>query len=139
MKIKELTKFSRREYHSTKCGSDLQKFKHDMYLKILASKYKEFLGKFPSEHSIHICTRFCCQFYHSHDSWLHHCCWSDQSQYCCHNQWNFWFCRFKSVRLQAEFSISDSMPEKGKDLLEDVLPKKMIRKLNFILLLTVWW
>ena len=30
VEIKELTKFSRLEYHSTKCRSDLQTFKHNV-------------------------------------------------------------------------------------------------------------
>ena len=34
-------------------------------------------------------------------------------------------------------STSASMPDKGRDLLEDVLPNTMIRKLNLILLLIV--
>ena len=33
------------------------------------------------------------------------------------------------------FSISDSVPDKGRDLLEDIFANKMIRKLNLILLL----
>ena len=41
----------------------------------------------------------------------------------------------KSVIL----SISDSVPNEGKDLLEDIWENKMIRELNLILLLTVWW
>ena len=40
----------------------------------------------------------------------------------------------KSVMLL----ISDSVPDEGRDLLEDILPNKMIRKLNLILLLIVW-
>ena len=37
----------------------------------------------------------------------------------------------KSVIL----SFSDSVPDEGGDLLEDILPNKMVRKLNLILLL----
>ena len=49
------------------------------------------------------------------------------------SNWNFWFCRFKSVWLQAEFfevwhSLdSESVPYVGRDLLEDILPNKMIK------------
>ena len=39
----------------------------------------------------------------------------------------------KSVIL----SISDSVLDEGRDLLEEILPNKMIRKLNLILLLIV--
>ena len=35
-------------------------------------------------------------------------------------------------------SISDSVADEGRDLLEDILPNQMIRKLNLILLLIVW-
>ena len=65
----------------------IYKRSNTMYLKILGSKYQAFLGnryllcQFPSEHSIHICTSFCSQFYHSHHLWL-----SDHSQNCCHKQ-----------------------------------------------------
>ena len=35
--------------------------------------------------------------------------------------------------------IFDTMSDKGRDLLEVILPNQMIRKLNLILLLIVWW
>ena len=97
------------------------------------------------EHIIYICTRRCCQFYHSRHLWLHHCCWPDHLQISCHSNWNFWFCRCKSVWLQAEFFyVSHSfdfwlVPDEGRDLLDEILPNQMIRKLNLILLLKVWW
>ena len=95
-----------------------------IYLKILACKSQEFLGNryllcyFPLEYSIHICTRFCSQFYHSHHLWQHNCCWPDHSQNSCHKKFELFI--LLSVWLQAEFN-------------------KMIRKLNLILLLIVWW
>ena len=61
------------------------------------------------------------------------------------NNWNVWFCWFKSVWLQPNFSksvifsISDSSTDEGRDLLEDILLNKMIRQMNLIVLLTVWW
>ena len=61
------------------------------YLKILAYKSQEFIGNrhflclFPSEHSTHICTRFCYLFYHHH-LWLRYCCWQDHSWNSCHKQ-----------------------------------------------------
>ena len=70
----------------------LYKRSNTSYLKILAYKSEEFLSNrhllcyFPSERSIHICTRFCSQFYHSHHLWLHHCCWPDHSQNSCHKK-----------------------------------------------------
>ena len=47
------------------------------------------------------------------------------------NNWKFWFCRFKRVWLPAKLvilSISDSVPDKVRNLLEDTLPNKMIIK-----------
>ena len=75
-----------------------------MYWKILACKSRDFLGnrqllcQSQSEHSIHICPRFCCHFlfprfylpqvllYHSDHFWLHHCCWLNHSENSCHKQ-----------------------------------------------------
>ena len=70
----------------------IYKRSNTMYLKILACKSQEFLGnrhllrQFPLEHSVHICNRFCSQFYHSQQLWLHHCCWPDHSQNSCHKK-----------------------------------------------------
>ena len=36
-------------------------------------------------------------------------------------------------------SIFDSVLDGGRDSLDDILPNQMIRKLNLILLLIVWW
>ena len=35
-------------------------------------------------------------------------------------------------------SIYDSVPDGGRDSLDDILPNQMIRKLNLVLLLIVW-
>ena len=54
------------------------------------------------------------------------------------SNWNFWFCRFKSVWLQTEFfevslSISDLVPDEGRDLLKDILSDQMMKiELDFI-------
>ena len=60
------------------------------------------------------------------------------------SNWNFCFFRFKSVwfpSFKPNFlklvilSISDSVPDEDSDLLEDILPNNIIRKLNLILCL----
>ena len=84
-------KFSRLEYLSTKWGSDLQTFKQDI-LKNLGlqisgiSRQQTFSMLVSIGAQIHICTMFCCKFYHTHHLWLHHCCWPDHSQNSCHKQ-----------------------------------------------------
>ena len=91
VEIKWLMDFSRLEYRGIKCWSDLQAYEHNV-LENLSLQISGFLGNrhflclFPSEHSIHICTRFCYLFYHPHHLWLHYCCWQDHSQNSCHNQ-----------------------------------------------------
>ena len=120
----------------------IYKRSNTMYLKILASKYQAFVGNrqlkcyFPSEHSI-------CQFYHSHHLWLHHCCWLDHSLNSWHKQLELLILLFEEYGYKQSFSksilisISDSVRDE-RDLLEDILANKMIRKLNLILLLILW-
>ena len=62
------------------------------------------------------------------------------------SNWNFWYCRFKRVWLQAEFfEVSHSFDFwlcatwRQRFLLEDILPNQMIRKLNLILLPIMRW
>ena len=123
-----------------------------MYLRILACKYQEFLGNrhllclFQSKYSIYICTRFCCLFYHSYDLLLHLCCWLDHSQNSCHKQLELFILLVQESMVTSQtfrsnsffrFLTQCSVPDKGRDLLKDILSKKMIRKLNLILLLIV--
>ena len=90
-------------------------YKHTstMYLKTLTCKSQEFLSNkhllclFKSEHSIHIYTRFCCIFYHSHHLWLHHCCWPDHSQNSCHKQ-------LKPVAFSVQESVIISQIFRGQ-------------------------
>ena len=86
-------KFSCLEYHSTKCGSDVQTFKHDI-LKYLGLQISDIsrqqtlsmLVSIGAQNFIYICIRFCCQFCPTHHLWLHHWCWPDHSQNSSHKQ-----------------------------------------------------
>ena len=120
-----------------------------MYLKTLACKSQEFLGnrhllsQLPSGHSIHICTRFCA----AHSTIYTIYGYSITAGQITHRSpaitnWNFWF--FFGSRINGYkrnflklviLLIFDSVPDKGKDLLEDILPNEMIRILNLMLCL----
>ena len=52
------------------------------------------------------------------------------------SNWNFWFCRFKRVWLQAKF-FEVSVPDEDSNSLEDILANKMIKKMNLMILLLV--
>ena len=55
-------------------------------------------------------------------------------------QCTLWVNGYKpNVSKSVILSISDSVTDEGRDLLKDILPKKMTRKLNVILLLLVRW
>ena len=132
----------------------IYKRKNTMYLKILTCKSQEFLGnrrllqQYPSKYryNIHICTSFCCLFYHSHHLWLHHCCCPDHSQNSCHKQLELLILSVQEsmvssqiFRGQSFFQILTQHQTKAEICWRTfILPNEKIRKLNLILLLTVW-
>ena len=144
----QITKFSHLEYHSTKSGFDLQTFKHDVLDNIglqisgisrqqtasmlisIGAQYSHFhkvlfpiLPFTPFVATSLVPARSLTELLPRATGTL---LLSFQE---CMVKLNF----SKSFNL----STSASMPDKGRDLLEDVLPNTMIRKLNLILLLIV--
>ena len=145
--------FSHLKYRSTKCGSDLQKFKLDENLLenlrlqisvISRQQTPSMLVSIGAQHSrfrqvllpILSFTPFVVTYY-----W-----WPDHSQNSCHKQLELLILLVQEKRVygyKLNFSksvillIYDSVSDEGRDLLENILPNKMIRKLNLILLL-IW-
>ena len=142
-------KFSCLEYHSTTCGSDLQTFKHDVLKNLsllitgISRQQTSMLVSIRAQHS------------HLHQVLLPILPYTpfvatsfllarSLPEFLPQATGTFDFVGSRVYGYKPNFpksvifSISNSVPDEGRDLLEDILANKMIRKLNLILLRIVW-
>ena len=130
------------EYHSSKCGSNLQMFEHDvlenpgLQISGISSLHRStafiFAPGFVANSTINTIFRYIIaagQITHRIPAI---------------RNWNFLFCWFKSVWLQAKFfKVSHSFDfwfstKRRQRFLEGILPNQIIWKLDLILLFIVW-
>ena len=150
MEIIQLTKFSGQGYHNTKWGSDLQKFKHDVLenlglqisgisrqqipsmLVSIGVQHSQFAPGFVTNITITPFVDASLLLARSLTEFLPKAT----------GTFDFVGTRVYGYKPNCSklviLSISDFVPDKSRDLLEDILPNQMVRKFNLILLLIVW-